>query len=361
LNRALVAPVTMVVLVACGGASAPPAKGADESPKPAAMAKAQTPAEIAARATPAVVSIRTAHSLGTGFVVSSDGWIATNVHVIVGGPKVVVTLADKRELPVVEVIAASPDRDLAIVRVEAKGLPALKLGDSDALRPGDPVVAIGHPLGLEDTVSNGLVSAVRSVGEGPGEMKVLQISAPIAPGSSGGPIFNEHGEVVGVATAILAGGQNLGFGVPVRYLAQMIAQPAPMPIAEFAALVAQVQQAVGAASKIERHVPHHPTSMLAGCTVDMQKLIVRTLGEAIEVGAPLYNQGNFAACYHVYDGATSDLERKLGAACKGPKQALTDGQKRAASLPTPGAQAWAMRDAFDGLLDVIARKQEGRD
>jgi hypothetical protein len=333
--------------------AAPPA--APSGPGTAAAASSVlSPAEIAARALPSVVTVRTDDSLGTGFVVRPDGWIATNMHVVVGGPRVKVTLRDERELDVVEVLAASPDHDLALIRVPARGLPPLPLGDSDAMRPGDPVVAIGNPLGLEDTVSNGLVSARRKVDEG---LEILQISAPIAPGSSGGPIFNEHGEVIGVATAVLEGGQNLNFGVPARYLAAMIKQPSPMPLAQFAALVARMRGPSG--PKVPRHVPHHALSILNGCSIDAQKLVVQMLGDAIEAGAPLYNDGRPGACYHVYDGATSDLLRKLPPACKGPAKTLGAAQKRAATLATPNAQAWAMRDAFDGLLDVIARKQEG--
>jgi hypothetical protein len=347
--RAVAAAMTLF-LVGCGSLAAPSPK---QAPAAVAPSRALTPADIAAKALPAVVTIRTPRTLGTGFVVRADGWIATNLHVVVGGPRVVVTLRDGRELPIVELLAASPDHDLALVRVEARGLPALALGDSSAMRPGDPVVAIGNPMGLEDTVSNGLVSARRKV---EGGLEVLQVSAPIAPGSSGGPIFNDHGEVIGVATAVLSGGQNLAFGVPTAYLAQMIREPAPMPFAEFAALLAHVHDA--SAPKIRRSVPHHPLTLLDGCPQDAQKLVVKMLGEAIEAGAPLYNDGNPGACYHVYDGAASDLGRRLTPSCKGPVKALADAQKRAASLGDPVAQAWAMRDAFDGLLDVVARRLE---
>jgi S1-C subfamily serine protease len=294
--------------------------------------------------------MRTAQSLGTGFVVRADGWIATNLHVLVGGPHVKVTLRDQREFDVVELLAASPEYDLALVRVEARGLPTLFLGDSDAMRPGDPVIAIGNPLGLEDTVSNGLVSARRKI-DG---FEVLQVSAPIAPGSSGGPLFNERGEVVGVATAILQGGQNLNFGVPVRYLAPMMKQPAPIPYSQFAAFLAQLRHATP--PKIERSVPRYGLAILDGCSTQAQKLVVRLLGDAIEAGAPLYNQGKPDGCYHMYDGAASDLVRKLPATCKGPAKAVAEAQKHAASLGDASAQAWAMRDAFDGLLDVIARR-----
>lgn len=307
---------------------------------------------------PSVVTVRTGQSLGTGFVVKSDGWIATNLHVVIGGAHVKVTLRDGRDFDVVEVMAASPERDLVLLRIEAHGLPALHLGDSDAMRPGDPVVAIGNPLGLEDTVSNGLVSARRKVDP---TFEILQVSAPIAPGSSGGPLFNDKGEVVGIATAILQGGQNLAFGVPTRYLAPMIAQPAPLPFSQFAALIAQIRAAhEHAAPKARKSMPHFALGTLDGCADDAQKLVVKMIGEAIEVGAPLYNAGKVDACYHVYDGAASDLARRLPASCKGPVHALGDAQKHAASLGDVSSQAWALRDTFDGLLDVIVRKQDGQ-
>jgi serine protease Do len=325
-----------------------------QAPAPAAP---QTPAQIAAHSTPAIVSIRTPHSLGTGFVVRKDGWIATNFHVIAAGTQIVVALPDGREFQVVEILNANPQHDLALVRIEADNLPTLPLGDSDALRPGDPVVAIGHPLGLEDTVSNGLVSAVREVGD---DFTILQISAPIAPGSSGGPIFNDKGEVVGIATLILTGGQNLNFGVPVKYLRPIMTATDPMPMADFARMVEKAEAAHAPhMPHVARDVPHHPLKVLDGCSDDDQKLILISLGEAIQVGAPLYNGGNFAACFHVYEGAALDIDRKLPAACKGPKKALADGRKKADTLTDPAAQAWAMRDAFDGLAEVIHRKHAG--
>jgi hypothetical protein len=154
-------------------------------------------------------------------------------------------------------------------------------------------------------------------------------------------------------------GQNLNFGVPTRYLAPMIAQPEPMPFSEFVTLIAHLRDANNTnLPKVRRSVPHHPLALLEGCPQEAQKLAVKMLGAAIEVGAPLYNDGKPDACYHVYDGAAADLLRKLPSACKGPAKALGDAQRHAASLGDATAQAWAMRDAFDGLLDVIARRQE---
>ena len=311
----------------------------------------QTPADITAHATPAIVTVRAGDSLGTGFVVRKNGWIATNFHVVRGASEIMVEFSNHKKYPVVEIMNANRLHDLVILRIDAANLPVLAIGDSDEVRPGDSVLAIGHPLGLEDTVSNGLISAVREVHTG---LRVLQISAPIAPGSSGGPLFNERGEVIGVATAIITSGQNLNFGLPSKYVSDLVEHPHPISMELFAAAMAVLEQQ-SAPSHRERSIPHHPLSVLNGCTDANKELIYRTLQSAIEVGAPLYNQGNLAACYHIYEGAAADLEQRLPGACGGPKHALSDGQRRAATLSEAGAQAWAMRDSFDGMLELLER------
>lgn len=345
-----------LALPACSGASAVDAAPSPVAqPTPSASAavasaepRALTPREIAAKATPSVVTIRGTDSLGSGFVVKKEGWIATNLHVLAPGDKLTVVTAGGLELPVIEVLAVDDDHDLALVRVDAKDLPVLEVADSDLVRPGDPVVAIGHPLGFEDTVSDGLVSAVREVSP---ELTVLQISAPIAPGSSGGPLIDAHGGVIGVATLVARDGQNLNFGMPTRYLRALMSHVEPV---EWGAFVAAHR---GPALPVPvRAIPHHEVSMLGGCGQGDLELVAHMIDDAISVGAPLYNKGAFAACYHVYSGASADLEPKLGAACVGPKRALAEGRRRAAKLSDPSAQAWAMRDSFDGLLDVIVRK-----
>jgi len=310
----------------------------------------RTPAEIAARSTPSVVSVRTDQSLGTGFVVSNDGLVATNLHVVAGNSKIIITLADHREFQVVEIWNGDRQRDLVIMRIEAQKLPVLSLGDSSAIHPGDAVVAIGHPLGLEDTVSNGLVSAIRKLDD---DLTVLQISAPIAPGSSGGPIFNDRGEVIGVATAIMLGGQNINFGVPITYVKELLKRPSRVSLEAFATATAEEEEARSA--NVKRNIPNLPIRILDGCNMGNIALILKSIGDAIDIGAPLYNDGNYEGCYHVYEGAASDLERKLQVSCDKPARTLADGRKKAARLANPSDQAWAMRDTFDGLLDVIKR------
>lgn len=351
LRRALVAGAALIALAsvaACGGSKKPPSTSASDAGAPPATK--QTPAEIAAHSTPSIVSIRTEHSLGTGFVVDKSGLIATNMHVIVGGEKLFVILPDHRILPVVEVTSHDANVDLAIVKIAATDLPVLTLADSDGVHAGDPVVAIGHPLGLEDTVSNGLVSAVRSI-EG---VSVLQISAPIAPGSSGGPLFNERGEVIGVCTALLQGGQNLNFGMPSKYLKKMLAAPEPISMAAFTAQTSRPQPTDVA---IARKVPRLELRALDGCNDAALELILRTIGEAIETGAPLYNNGNHSGCFHVYEGAAVDLSRKLPSSCRGPSEVLAAGRARAAGMKSATEQAWAIRDSFDGIIEVIVRKK----
>ena len=100
--------------------------------------------------------------------------------------------------------------------------------------------------------------------------------------------------------------------------------------------------------------------LLDGCTTDDLLLVVKTLGAAVEVGAPLYNAGDFAACANIYEGATLDLSRKVGKRCDGPRRALAAGRKRAAQKPEDFERAWALRDAFDGLIEVIIRRERAR-
>jgi hypothetical protein len=190
---------------------------------------------IAKAAKEAIVTIVTANNdepiaLGSGFLVSSDGAIATNYHVIAAGNVAVVKFADGTVLPVDGVLAIDKIHDLAIIKVHGKAFQTLTLGNSDQIQVGEEVVAIGNPLGLELTVSNGILSGVRETKE---EGKFLQSTAPISHGSSGGPLFNMFGEVVGVNTLYLEGGASLNFAIPVndvkRLLETQSANLQPLP------------------------------------------------------------------------------------------------------------------------------------
>jgi hypothetical protein len=346
-GRGAVVALAMCAAIAAAGCRGPtvPAESAE---RPAAAARTLTPAQIAERATPAIVTVRTARSMGTGFIVRNHGWIATNLHVVAGAKAVTVVLKDGTSFEVTEVVAVDEDRDLAILGIDAEDLPALALGDSDEVHAGDPVVAIGHPLGLEDTVSAGLISAVRDVTD---ELTLLQFSAPIAPGSSGGPLLDDRGRVIGIATLVHKHGQNLAFGVPVGYLKTLIVAADPVPFEEFAAAAAVEPEAPA----VQRAIPKHPSSVLLGCGEGDLRLLSQLLRETIESVGPFYAQGNHAAGYHLSEGASIDVERKLAPGCRGPRKALGDARRKAASAKDPNQQVWAMRDGFDGLLEVIDR------
>jgi serine protease Do len=161
---------------------------------------------------------------GSGFIMSKDGLIVTNNHVIEGAKEVTVTLANKEEYPA-KVIGRDPKTDIALVKIEPKGvLPVAALGDSDRLRVGDWVVAVGNPFGLSNTVTAGIVSAKgRVIGAGPYD-DFIQTDASINPGNSGGPLFNLQGEVVGINTAIIPNGQGIGFAVPVNLAKGLLPQ-----------------------------------------------------------------------------------------------------------------------------------------
>lgn len=154
-------------------------------------------------------------SLGTGFIIDKSGLIITNNHVVEQADEIKVMLSDSREFKAT-VIGRDPKTDLALIKISSpfEKLPVLLLGDSDKIRVGDWVLAIGNPFGLEHTVTKGIISATgRVIGSGPYD-NFLQTDAPINPGNSGGPLINLRGEVVGINTAIVPGGQGLGFAIP---------------------------------------------------------------------------------------------------------------------------------------------------
>jgi hypothetical protein len=168
---------------------------------------------------------------GSGFLISKDGRVVTNYHVIKSGSSAVVKLPDGAFFAVDGVLASDKDRDVAVIKAHGNGFKALTFGDSARLQVGEDVVAIGTPLSLESTVSNGIVSAIRTVEDEGG--KFLQITVPISPGSSGGPLFNMSGKVVGITTSGLRGGENLNFAIPINdvkpLLATIVSSPHPFP------------------------------------------------------------------------------------------------------------------------------------
>src|SRR5207249_7536013 len=169
---------------------------------------------------------RSVRSMGSGFVINANGHILTNNHVVDGTTEITVKLADGRELSA-KVVGRDPKTDLALLKVDATGLPVIPLGDSSELQVGAPVMAIGNPFGLEQTVTTGIVSATgRVIGEGPYD-DFIQTDASINPGNSGGPLINGQGQAIGVNTAIFSqsgGSVGIGFAIPVNVAKPIVTQ-----------------------------------------------------------------------------------------------------------------------------------------
>ena len=329
-----------------------------------------SPKDIVQRASPAIVRIEAGpEKVGTGFILDKGGIVATNLHVVAGESAIRIRLYDGSQYDVQRIDGIDPLRDLALLRIQpVKDLPTLKLGDSDAVSAGDQIVAIGNPLGVFTySVTSGLVSQVRPVcGKADiaahhckQELTVLQISAAISPGSSGGPLFNQFGEVVGVTTAIITAGQNINLAVPGNYLKALVGQHAAISTDEFAkdtklADAEESQRHGGDPDdnvRIVRRVPVHELAVFDGCKLDDIEDLVHQIGETIENGAPLYNDGKHEACFRIYEGTAVKYEHD--AACAGIRTAFGDGLLRASGMTTYKEKAWAMRDTFDGLLEVI--------
>ena len=161
-------------------------------------------------------------SLGSGFIIDKEGFVVTNNHVIEDADQIKVKLKDQREFDA-KIVGRDPNTDLALLKIESgENLPAVKLGDSDALEVGQWVLAIGSPFGLEHTVTAGIVSAKgRVIGSGPYD-DFIQTDASINPGNSGGPLLNLKGEVIGINTAIIASGHGIGFAIPMNLAKDVI-------------------------------------------------------------------------------------------------------------------------------------------
>lgn len=223
-----------------GGPSMPPQR---EPPERTAASGSASPApspqhsepkikgipEIVREQADAVVFLRVTSKegerrVGSGFVVRPTGEILTNFHLVEHAKTLTVKLKNEDVYDEVTILKTDARRDIALIKVRGWNLPVVRSGDSDLVQVGERVVAIGNPRGLEQTVTDGLISAVRDTGKG---YKLFQMSAPISTGSSGGPLFNMAGEAIGIAAAYLEGGQNLNFAIPINYGLALLRDAAP--------------------------------------------------------------------------------------------------------------------------------------
>lgn len=296
--------VSMIVtLVAVGG----PSFAAPQAQSPAvsfAMQLSDAYADIAGRLEPAVVSIdvtevrrvsrfrgadrpRQTEGVGSGFIVDPSGYVLTNAHVVDGADEVVVRLNDGTPLDAV-VVGTDPDSDLAVLSVNAGfDLPAVTLGDSDAIRPGNLVLALGSPFGFENSVSAGIVSAQnRAISRDPFQ-RFIQTDAAIYPGNSGGPLVNMAGEVIGVNTAVVAEGRSsggVGFALPSNLARRVYDQLVANGRVVRGSIGIWLTDAVPGGVRIDRIEPGSPASAAGLRRGDV---IVRIAGMLVEDGEAL--------------------------------------------------------------------------
>jgi serine protease Do len=347
--------VFMVVLIAAACGASKPKSGGPRSAR-----------EIIDASSPAIVRIEAGEAkVGTGFILDSSGLIATNLHVIEGESNVRVKLyKDNTEYKATVVAAVDKSHDLALIRIQPKKpLPTLRLGNSDLIAAGDRIYAIGNPLGVFDySITDGLISQVRPLSD---NLTILQISAAISQGSSGGPLFNQFGEVIGVTTAIITQGQAINLAVPANYLRPLMQHQMQLSLEDFAKATKEAGDDVPDDDvTIHRMIPDHPITIWAGCQEKDMEDVLRSIGDAIAIGAPLYNRATqeksaearnaaYEACFRVYEGTSLKYERD--APCKGIRTAFGDGLIRARSLGTYKEKAWALRDTFDGLIGAFRK------
>ncbi|TAE59975.1 MAG: PDZ domain-containing protein [Nostocales cyanobacterium] len=222
---------------------------------------------------------RVERGTGSGFIISNNGRILTNAHVVEGADTVTVTLKDGRTFQG-KVVGRDELTDVAVVKIEANNLPTVTLGNSDTLQPGQWAIAIGNPLGLDNSVTTGIISGTgrssNQVGVPDKRVQFIQTDAAINPGNSGGPLLNARGEVIGMNTAIIRGAQGLGFSIPINTAQRISNQLISTGKAQHPYLGIQM---VGLTPEVKQRINSDPNS---GITVsdDQGVLIIKVMPDS---------------------------------------------------------------------------------
>jgi S1-C subfamily serine protease len=250
-------------------------------------------AEITKKVAPTVVLIKgttvAGDVLGTGFIISSDGKIATNLHVIQNLHTGGVQLASGDKFDSFLVLAFDARKDIAIIKIPGFDLPFVPLGNSNNIQVGEPVLVVGSPLGLQGSVTTGVISSMRDDPSG-GGFKVLQTDASANPGNSGGPLVNRQSEVIGIVTFKILGSENLNFAIPVNYLRGLMDSPAS------AISLDQLGSKLSNAPDVFKSdaFPTHWKSLVSGTTK-----IVRRDGDRIYVETVVSDTEKNAGCFQL--------------------------------------------------------------
>ena len=297
-----------------------------------------TPLDAAA----SVVLLEFQQSYGLGFV-APNGRIVTCFHVVADEREIVAHLADGRTLPVLSVCAIDFRRDLAVLDVGLLDATPVRAAGARFAEEGSTVHVFGMVAGEGRArwvdVKLGSLQVVGA------SLSVYTLEGQVPPDSSGGPVIGADGAALGVVTVAETDDGVSTLGVPWKYVEPLLRQNQMLPLSALSS---------AARKPPKREVPEHPLSLLQGSAVSGLEATTDTIADAIRVGAPAYNEGDVARCYAVY----TDTARRLIDTrddCPGVQTALRAGLQRAEQLEDVDHQAWAMRDAFDGLLMVIER------
>jgi len=303
--------------------------------------------------------------VGSGFILTADGFVMTNAHVVEGADEVLVTLADKREFKA-KIIGADKRSDVAVVKIEATGLPAVKIGDINRLKVGEWVMAIGSPFGLENTVTAGIVSAKqRDTGD---YLPFIQTDVAINPGNSGGPLINMRGEVVGINSQIYSrsgGFQGISFAIPIDEAARVSDQLRSSGRVTRGRIGVQIDQvtkdvaeSIGlgkAQGALVRGVESGAPAEKAG--IEAGDIIIKFDGKAIEKSSDLprmvgnVKPGTKAVVTVFRRGASKDLSVTIG-------EVEPEKPARKASGPEPKAPAIGAAQALGLVVSEVSDSQK---
>ncbi len=248
--------------------------------------------------------------LGSGFIISSDGKIATNLHVIEKLQSGGVQLASGDKYDSFSVLAFDTRKDIAIIKIAGFDLPVVQLGNSNSAQIGEPVLVVGSPLGLQGSVTTGVLSSVRDDPAG-GGFKVLQTDAPANPGNSGGPLVNGKSEVIGIVTYKIVGGENLNFAMPINYLRGLSESVSvPMALSELRLKLSNESDVF-----VSNEFPTRWKSLMSGTTKiirrDTDRIYVETVLPEAEKNAGCFNLAELQKQGEVFRGT-----ERISCACQ---------------------------------------------
>jgi len=287
-----------------------------------------------------VVLLEFEKSYGLGFVAPS-GRIVTSFHVVSDEPDILVHLSDGRTLPVKAVSALDVKRDLAVLDVGV--LDATPAKPAGAALAEDGASAYVFGMVSEEGRARWVDATIAGVQELGPSLTVYRLEGELPKDASGGPLMGEDGTVLGVVTVADSDEGLVMLGIPWRYVEPLLLRDHRLPISALHDTRRKPPR---------REVPEHPLAMLDGSALPGLEVTVQTIAQAIQIGAPAYNEGDVETCYQTYVAAAEELVSTRDD-CPGIQVALREGLGRAAAMTDADLRAWAMRDTFDGVLGVI--------